>query len=455
MKKYRLSFLFKPISFLLNIASLNLAMIISFFIKFKELNSLFSPPYFTLFLVTNILWLTILGFSKPENSSRISFNIPTLIINHTKLILILLFSISLFWISNKSYFYSRQVLFFTIFLTAILGYLWRIIAMILLKNYRIYGQNGRTFAILGDGELAHQTISYYQQTPELGFKNLGIFHDLRQHIINSNTLYELCNNNKVDFVYACLPYTDAIHIKKLVELSEKSPFEVKILSDFKGFFDKGLSVEYHGYIPVLNVSKKPYSDPKVELVKRSFDLTVSFCIILFLLPFYAVISIVTLVTSRGPLFYTQERIGRWGKPFRIIKFRSMYINSEKKGPQLSSGNTDSRITKWGKIMRKTRIDELPQFFNVLRGDMSIVGPRPERQFFIDQIVELDPEYNKLLTLRPGITSLGQIKYGYASSVAEMIERMKFDLIYLKKYSIETDIQIIFLTVSVMMQGRGK
>jgi putative colanic acid biosynthesis UDP-glucose lipid carrier transferase len=106
-------------------------------------------------------------------------------------------------------------------------------------------------------------------------------------------------------------------------------------------------------------------------------------------------------------------------------------------------------------MRKTRLDELPQFFNVIMGDMSVVGPRPERQHFIDQIVEIAPEFNKLLTLRPGITSLGQIKYGYASTVVEMVKRMKYDLVYLKKYSIEADLRIILLTVAVMIQSRGK
>lgn len=455
MKKYGLSFLFGPIAFLLNIVTLNVSVIASYYLKFNNIQNLFEPPYMVLFWFFNLAWIAILGVFKPTKNSRISFNIPTLIFNYTKILVILLLLVSLFWVSYKSYFYSRQVLFFTILFTTLIGYIWRIIAVFTIKAYRSSGHNNRNFAILGEGELSRQLESYYAQSPDLGFKNLGTFVNNSKNGKDIDKLFELCMDTTIDIVYACLPYVENENLQKLIKFSENYPFEVKIISDFRGFFDKGLSVEYHGYIPVLNVSKKPYSDPKVELVKRTFDLIVSTLILLALVPILLVISIITLITSRGPLFYTQERIGRWGKPFRIIKFRSMYVNSEQNGPQLSTGDLDTRITPWGRIMRKTRLDELPQFFNVIMGDMSVVGPRPERQHFIDQIVEIAPEFNKLLTLRPGITSLGQVKYGYASTVAEMVKRMKYDLIYLKKYSIETDLQIIFLTVTVMVQGRGK
>ena len=131
----------------------------------------------------------------------------------------------------------------------------------------------------------------------------------------------------------------------------------------------------------------------------------------------------------------------------------MYINSEQNGPALSSGKTDFRITPWGHFMRKTRLDELPQFWNVLIGDMSVVGPRPERQYFIDQIVQIAPEYVNLLKTKPGITSIGQIKYGYASDITEMIDRMSYDLTY--RPSLQKDMLLIFQTLKVMIQGRGK
>ena len=457
MKKYRLSFLFKPLAFFMNIFVLNISIILSYFYKFKEFNSLFLPPYLLLFWFLNVSWIMILAISKPPNKSRISFNIPTLIFNYTKLILFLVGIIALFWVSFKGEEYSRTVFFLTFFLTAFFGYCWRVLAIYFLRTYRSLGYNNRNYAILGKGELSNQISTYYRHSPEMGFKEIGVFqNDLPDgHKFSIKSLLDLCEEKKVDFIYVCLPYIELDYVNKLIDNSQKLPFEVRIVSDFKGFLRNGLSIEYHGYLPILNLSKKPYSDPKVELVKRIFDLSISILALILLFPFFLLFAIITKLSSKGPIFYTQERVGRWSRPFKIIKFRSMYENSEKEGPALSNGDNDNRITPWGRFMRKTRIDELPQFLNVFMGDMSIVGPRPERQFFIDQIVMQAPEYSRLLTLKPGITSIGQIKFGYASTVAEMVNRMKYDLLYLKKYSLETDLQIIFLTAKVVFQGRGK
>src|SRR5690606_26816587 len=159
-------------------------------------------------------------------------------------------------------------------------------------------------------------------------------------------------------------------------------------------------------------------------------------------------------SSPGPIFYRQERIGLNGKPFHLVKFRSMYLDAEKDGPQLASDN-DPRITPIGHFMRKYRLDELPNFWNVLKGDLSLVGPRPERQFFINQIVEQEPHYRQLLKVRPGITSWGQVKYGYASNVDEMLQRLKFDILYIENMSLLLDLKIMFYTVLVLVQGKGK
>lgn len=190
------------------------------------------------------------------------------------------------------------------------------------------------------------------------------------------------------------------------------------------------------------------------VVKRVMDVVVSLISMLILFPIYLILMIAVRSSSKGPIFFLQERIGKGGKPFNIIKFRTMVVGAEKNGPQLSS-DKDKRITNVGRFMRKVRLDEIPQFWNVIKGDMSLVGPRPERQFFIDQILEKEPHFRQLNKVKPGITSWGQVKFGYAENVNEMIRRMKYDLLYLKNMSIALDLKIMLYTILIVFRGSGK
>lgn len=204
--------------------------------------------------------------------------------------------------------------------------------------------------------------------------------------------------------------------------------------------------------PLINICSARMSDSTQNL-KRVGDILVSSAALVLLSPLFAVFAILIKRDSKGPVFYRQERIGYHKKPFRIIKFRTMVADAEPAGPRLSSEG-DSRITRLGRFMRKYRLDELPQFVNVLKGEMSLVGPRPEREFFIRQILKKAPYYSLLHQVRPGITSWGMVKHGYASTVDEMVERARFDLIYLENISLMVDLKILLHTVNTVIKGRG-
>lgn len=190
-----------------------------------------------------------------------------------------------------------------------------------------------------------------------------------------------------------------------------------------------------------------------ESVKKVFDIIFAAGSLVVLSPLLILLSLIIRISGKGPVIYAQDRIGKNGKPFSIYKFRSMVYDAEKGGPGLAGANGE-KVTKIGGFMRKYRIDEIPNLFNVLKGEMSIVGPRPERQFFIDQIVKKAPDYLSLHQIKPGVTSWGQVKYGYASTVDEMIERLDYDLYYMKHRSIWFDMEIILLTVGTILRGKG-
>lgn len=266
-----------------------------------------------------------------------------------------------------------------------------------------------------------------------------------------NALIEKHNIEEVIFAIDDCDYAKINSIIRV--LDRRDDVIIKITPDLRDIVYGSVKINSIFHSPLITINPRLMEEWQYS-VKRLADIVLSFLALVLLSPVFIVTAIIVKCTSPGPVFYAQERIGYRGKPFKMHKFRSMYIDAEKAGPALSSDD-DPRITPFGRIMRKYRLDEIPQFYNVLKGTMSLVGPRPERQYFIDQIVERAPEYLLLQKVKPGITSWGQVKYGYAENVDEMVERLRYDLLYLENMSIATDIKILLYTVLIILQGRGK
>jgi len=269
----------------------------------------------------------------------------------------------------------------------------------------------------------------------------------------TENLNELIKKHRIDEVILAIEQTENKKISSILNQLAGNDVIIKIIPQMKDILSG--SVKMNNVIGAALIEIYPQLMPAWQYnFKRIIDVVVSAFVLIFFWWLYLFIAIRVKLSSEGPIFYKQERLGLKGKPFDILKFRSMFVDAEKTGPALSSDD-DPRITKFGKVMRKWRFDEIPQFYNVLRGDMSLVGPRPERQYYADKIIAKAPAYAHLKKVKPGITSWGMVKFGYAENVDEMVERMKWDLLYIENMSLAIDFKIMLYTVMIIFQGLGK
>lgn len=312
----------------------------------------------------------------------------------------------------------------------------------------------------GDSDFAMQTADrLLRSQAKLGYNILAHLpiHDeissTRSHAtIRRDQLTQMCRDNKIDQIVVATENADEKKLLYLIYDLLPLGVPIRLAPTSMSILSSNIRMQDVYAEPFVDITSPGISEFTKNL-KRTLDVVASGVALLLLSPILAVTALAVKLTSKGPVFYSQERIGYHQRPFKIYKFRSMVEDAEAHGPQLSDDD-DPRITHVGRFMRKYRIDELPQFWNVLKGDMSLVGPRPEREYFIRQIVKEIPYYTLLHQVRPGITSWGMVKFGYAKTVEEMVERSKFDMIYLSNMSITMDFKIMIHTINTVFSGKG-
>ena len=260
-------------------------------------------------------------------------------------------------------------------------------------------------------------------------------------------------NNGDMVIIDLLPSRDEETLYRIIQKIYPMDVEIAVVPKLYDMLTGAAKIQEISGNPLVMITRHKISDSEL-CIKRAFDVAAAFATLILLSPLYILLTVLVYASSKGSAFYQQERIGLHGKPFMIYKFRTMIQHAEDEVPQLSADD-DPRVTAVGKWMRKYRLDELPQMLNILKGDMSIVGPRPERAYFISQIVEKAPYYCLLYKIRPGLTSWGPIRVGYTDTIEKMINRLNYDIVYMENMSVRLDIKILFYTIGVILDGKGK
>ena len=459
MKGYSKYFWF--IHFIGDILFINIAFILMYYLKFDSID--FSDKYRFLLIIFNANWILVALMLKLYELNRI-MRLDKVLFNLFKAFGFNILIITAVLFSLKQSEFSREHLYATYLMLFSLIMFWRYLSIKLIKLYRKSGYNYSRVVIVGGGEVAQQLNDYFNSDDVLGVRLLGVFSDsdFSFEIKDSvkmgtlDSLEQFALKNDIDEIFYTMPLTYTKKIKGLVDFCDKYMIRFKVVPDFRGFIFKRVNIDFFNDVPVITLREEPLTDFINRFTKRVFDLIFSLLTIVFVLSWlYPIIAVLIKLSSKGPVLFKQSRSGVNNEEFLCFKFRSMTMSEEADTKQATKG--DVRITKIGAFLRKSSLDEFPQFFNVFMGDMSIVGPRPHMLKHTEEYSELIQKYMVRQLVKPGITGAAQVK-GYRGETKELEDmegRVRLDVWYIENWSLSLDINIIFHTVWNAFKGDEK
>jgi len=459
---HRYTTFIKAINLTIDYIILNMSMVMAYFIVDNSFAFWADRHYLPIVLVFNLIWLLAANITGLYERVLTKDSIKTFRgVIRTYLLFISFISFTIIiLIGTKAYSVTREYLFYSLALFGFFLSLWKLVFLAIRKSERASLIDTRSFVIIGGGRIGQDLYNFFDGNPELGYKLMGLFDDNPEgmkfngtHVGATKDCISYVIANKIDEIFCTLPNSESDKIEELMLEADKNLIRFKFVPEYLDFAKRPTHIENFGHIPVISVRPEPLENMLNRFVKRLFDIFFSLFVIVFIFIWlFPILAILIKIESKGPVFFVQVRSGRANNPFKCYKFRSMNVNTDSNRKQAT--RNDNRITKLGALLRRTSLDELPQFFNVLIGNMSVVGPRPHMVSHTEQYAQLIDKFMVRHFLKPGITGYAQINglRGETKTTEAMLQRVEADVWYLENWSFLLDLKIIFLTTWSVVKG---